>query len=864
MQCDAKANSFKAWCIKNNKETLLNEWNLEMNSSLSPNTIAARSHKKIWWTCLVGHTWQTSLSNRTNINKGTGCPYCSNKKVLPGYNDLLTLIPSLATEWDYEKNTNLTPRDVTKNCTKKVWWICSNKHNWQATILSRTQGNDCPYCSNQQVLYGYNDLLTTYPDIAKEWSSQKNDGLNPKDLVYGSTKKVWWTCTRCNYEWQTAVRKRTLKGTGCPKCASVNSGEKRIQNKINKCGSFQEWCIKNNYIDLLNEWNTDKNADLSPDQITVKSGKNIWWKCNHCKFEWETRLYNRTKPNPTGCPVCANLYVFQGVNDLMTLKPNIGIDWNYSKNTDTNPCKVSINSKQRVWWKCKDCNFEWQATINTRCKGQRCPNCLREERRSQIKPRIKKEVKSLYEEFPELAKEWNYERNGNLTPETISSHYSKRVWWKCAKQHEWITTIESRAIRHTNCPRCSRYGTSLPEYVVFYYVSSVFNNTEHRSKPFGFELDVYIPEYKIGIEYDGSLWHSGKNAEDKDTRKDEACYKNGIYLIRIKESNNNKVEDNTIYYNWDSDYSEIDFPVRLLLALIFSYINKTYNIDINWLRDRDSIEALYREEINYPKNSVAIVNPNLAMEWNYDKNGSLTPEQFSVGSNRNVWWMCSKGHEWQASISSRAKGVGCPACVNLKVEVGINDLASQRPDLLDEWHYDKNEMLTPSDVVYGSPKKVWWICSKCNCEWQTEIRKRAVDNTGCPYCAGRKIKIGVNDLTTTNKELVSEWHYIKNGSLKPTMVTRGSSKQVWWQCSTCNHNWKTSVSNRARLNSGCPKCKNTISKKIMNIDTGLVFNSIAEAEKYYSISHGRISMCCKGTRKTAGGYHWKYWNKKGL
>ncbi|MGD0170140.1 MAG: zinc-ribbon domain-containing protein, partial [Smithella sp.] len=51
------------------------------------------------------------------------------------------------------------------------------------------------------------------------------------------------------------------------------------------------------------------------------------------------------------------------------------------------------------------------------------------------------------------------------------------------------------------------------------------------------------------------------------------------------------------------------------------------------------------------KYSLLFCNPVLAREWHPTKNGSLTPSDVSVGSNRKVWWLCSKGHAWPATVS---------------------------------------------------------------------------------------------------------------------------------------------------------------------------------------------------------------------
>ena len=81
---------------------------------------------------------------------GTGCPYCAGKKVLKGYNDLKTVNPTLAKEWNYEKNNGLTPEDVMPNSNKKVWWKCSKGHEWQAMVINRNKGRGCPKCYREK------------------------------------------------------------------------------------------------------------------------------------------------------------------------------------------------------------------------------------------------------------------------------------------------------------------------------------------------------------------------------------------------------------------------------------------------------------------------------------------------------------------------------------------------------------------------------------------------------------------------------------------------------------------------------------------------------------------------------------------
>ena len=194
--------------------TLAKEWNYEKNNGLTPMDVMPNSDKKVWWECQNGHEWQAIIGNRS---KGQGCPYCAGKKVLKGFNDLQTVNPILANEWNYEKNNGLTPVDVSPNSNKKVWWKCSKDHEWQALIYHRNKGVGCPYCSNKKVLLGYNDLVTTNPELAIEWHPTRNEPLSPTMVTSGSHKKVWWKCSK-GHEWQATIDNRN-RGNRCPQCA---------------------------------------------------------------------------------------------------------------------------------------------------------------------------------------------------------------------------------------------------------------------------------------------------------------------------------------------------------------------------------------------------------------------------------------------------------------------------------------------------------------------------------------------------------------------------------------------------------------------------------------------------------------------
>ena len=199
-----------------------------------------------------------------------------------------------------------------------------------------------------------------------------------------------------------------------------------------------------------------------------------------------------------------------------------------------------------------------------------------------------------------------------------------------------------------------------------------------------------------------------------------------------------------------------------------------------------------------PGQSLAEVNSGLAAEWHPTKNGSLTAYDVSAGSGRKVWWLCGEGHEWEAKVSGRSRGDGCPAC-RAKPKPG-QSLAEVNEDLAAQWHPTKNGSLTAYDVSAGSERKVWWLCGERH-EWEARVYSRS-GGKGCSACAA-KPKPG-QSLAEVNEDLAAQWHPTKNGALTAYDVSAGSSRKVWWLCGK-RHEWETTVGDRSK-GSGCSAC----------------------------------------------------------
>lgn len=213
---------------------LLSEWCWDKNKNLDPSMLFPASSQKAWWKCSKDHTWESSLKTRT---RGSGCPICSGNKVSPGFNDLATLEPIIAAQWNFVRNAPLLPSEITVSSTRKVWWTCKNNHDWEATPGSRKRGRGCPYCTNKKIIFGYNDLATSHPKLINQWHPTKNDPLVPEDLTYGSIKSVWWICDY-GHEWKVSPNQRTSYNTDCPECClpSVSKAEQELADYFRALG----------------------------------------------------------------------------------------------------------------------------------------------------------------------------------------------------------------------------------------------------------------------------------------------------------------------------------------------------------------------------------------------------------------------------------------------------------------------------------------------------------------------------------------------------------------------------------------------------------------------------------------------------
>jgi len=555
---------------------------------------------------------------------------------------------------------------------------------------------------------------------------------------------------------------------------------------------LQTWCEQNK-PSLISEWDYEKNTKL-PNEYHNGSASKVWWKCSK-GHSYEMQIAKKTKRN-FGCPFCSGFRVCDD-NNVAVLYPKLLDEWDYEKNGAKTLYEFTKGSGYKAWWKCSK-GHSYQVMIHQKIRSKVCPYCCGQ--------RVSID-NCLSTTRPDLLGEWNFDRNKNISPNEITPGSHKRVWWKCSTcGFEWESFVYNRGIMGCGCPKCdSKKRTSFPEQSIGYYLSK-FEKVLYREKIENVEMDIFLPNLKIAIEYDGAFFHSRNGSEERDNKKNEFLMSKSIKLIRVKELKEKNVQPYLnetnygcdIYTSYNQNYLFINPLIIQIIDFINKIVNTTYKINPNIREDRNDILEKYIT--NLKENSVAIKKPIGIKKWYYIKNGNVDPYTIPYSSKKHFWWKCPTcGYEWDGAFENLTDALTCSKCVHshqskAKIEKGKYNLFDSNPVLMEEWDYSKNSDVDPKKITPGSNIKVWWICKKCGYSWQAVVKNRN-KGIGCPSCADK---------------------------------SRVQAKY----------------------------------KKVINIDTNEIYNSIEEAALSVNVGRTAITQCIKGRSKTAGGYHWKYYNDK--
>ena len=825
--CDGKIilpgfNDLATWCKKNNKQFLLDEWDYEINNSLTPQTVAPKAGKKVWWKCKKGHSWHASVIKRTD---GRGCPICANRLIYAGINDLATWCREnnridLLEEWDYEENKSLTPEMISKASGKKVWWQCKNGHSYSTTVAHRVKDKSgCPVCAGNIIENGFNDFATwckknKMQDLLEEWDYDSNKGISPQTIAPKTSKKVWWKCD-LGHKYIASVAQRTDRRSFCPICAG-----KKVEKGFN---DLTTWCLDNNRQNLLDEWDYEKNGVITPEIVTKAARKRIWWKCRN-NHSWSASLTSRTSQD-IGCPYCSNKKVLAGFNDFKTWcqdnnRNSLLNEWDNEKNESLTPEMVTRASNKKVWWRCEK-GHSWYVQVCNRTTGNTgCPFCsgLGTSFPEQAVAfylsksfRIKQRHKIDGFEYDVFLEEYNI----GIEYDGIFYHSKERTKRREKQKDSFSQKQGIVLLRIKEC----KIKVANENNIIFYPV------TKSKAVYLDTEFNNVILSLMERLEFITGV----KAYSDIDTVRDELLIRER-YSTTSKEERLSTIRPDLIL-EWNEDKNRGLSPDCFTLGSntkVWWKCNKGHEWEA-------SIHNRALSNTGCPICNGKIILPgfndlatwcndhgkkSLLDEWDYKKNENITPQIVAAKTSKKVWWKCEKGHSWQAQICNRTAGNCCPVCMNRIVLAGYNDFASwcgenNRQDLLDEWDNSKNKGFSPSSVGPNTKKKVWWRCKKGH-QWQSTVQNRK-KGQGCPVCSHHKVQTGFNDLETWciqngKQYLIDEWDFGKNGSITPNIIARSSHKKTWWICKM-GHSWQAVVNSRTQLGSGCPVCSGRITQE---------------------------------------------------
>ena len=436
--------------------------------------------------------------------------------------------PDLLQYWS--PNNKLDPSEISaKNNKVKCLWICVDcGTEFIRTCYRRQESGRCRQCAlkkrdkDQSIPPYKKSLGYLYPSIASTWSN--NNPCTPFDVYpKGHSHKCLWICTECGVEFKRTCADRH-KSSLCFECGNSSQPKKRATPK-----NYEE-SLAYIFPEIASTWS--HNNSVTPSVVYPYSNvpKRLWI-CLDCGEEYSRSCNGRQISGL--CKVCAikNKSNTPPKNkSLSYLYPSIAKTW--SPKNPTTPDKVyPYSNKPKYLWICIECGSEFERSCGDRQRSGRCSKCGFAEigkKLSQPAP-----FHSLADLYPDLLKEYSPANSRN--PYSIKPGSNYLAEWVCPKGHKWQANCYTRTgSNSTGCPHCcNRY--SEPEQSLRNALLPFGASPDPNYKIGPWKVDIYFPESKTVVEYDGSWWHSKDNKRSVDTRKTLDLLFLGYRVIRIRE-----------------------------------------------------------------------------------------------------------------------------------------------------------------------------------------------------------------------------------------------------------------------------------------------------------------------------------------
>ena len=701
--------------------------------------------------------------------------------------------PIAAEQWEYVKNGELTPDNVSAKSGRLVSFICSDNsnHRWEAKVYQRTKEGrniDCPYCDERKVLRGETDLFTKCP-IAKEyWDYEANGELDPNQLLYISNKKVHFKCKRGH----TFIRhvRDFIKTPGCRKCDKYENS------------------IKFTHPNIVRMWDYEKNKPDIPSNHLKTSSKKVYWKCPKCGYSWQCKVVARTVSKGL-CPACEVGSAFMtGVNDLATKHKNLLKYWDYDNNV-VSPSEVHLHDIRKFNWLCPDCNYSWSATAISRYvkkKGEvrklrNCPSC-----EGKVVVANRNDISITH---PHLAAEYVEILNTRPLSE-IKRGSNYNIHWKCSECNQYFVAKPSSRTRYKDgklhgCPYCAG-KLPIPGINDFKTLKPVIaDEWDYDANDKGpEEYTVYsMKNVYWKCKNDNShKWLAAVQARSKGGYKCPICYPTRKKVPKFSNAHPEHLQ----YWDYNKNKKAPDQYNQYSNAKVWWICSEGH--EFQQVIGRIAMKGFYcviceNSYLVEGINDVATVYPRFVEIWDYEKN-EVTPNQVRYAENVYYHYRCNLGHSWWGTLKSVVDDdYECVYCSGKRVLSGLNSFKDLYPELTEEWNHEINSNRPDkTSIQYSHP--ITWKCSKCNMDYLARIRERINGSKTCPYCSGKRAIPGKTSLKALYPQLAEK--YSSNNTVTADEVLPNYSLYVNWTCSKYHVEWSAPVVDVVEGRRTCPYC----------------------------------------------------------
>lgn len=672
---------------------------------------------------------------------------------------LLGEVPALLKYW--------SPINVHRNNFKKLkvtstilaFWYCEKcDFLWKASIKTTYKNSlksptFCPRCDFGKYLEkGVNDIYTKYPNFEQFINFNIEDQLTIKDeiqnLSFASKHIFSYKCPTCQENWRDIAKGARLGQSENGELFHIDCNEQS-----------RHLYYKDVYPNLGKIYKTGSNI-LEFDQLKLSTNVTIplQWECNHCHNLFNlsiSKMFSRIKRDSVYCYECKAsfkelFFETDSTIPLSYLTPNYIKEWS-SENT-VHPTQVDILSDIEVKWSCKNCHGSYTAKICEK-DSRSCPYCNDREMLSGFN--------SLEKTHSYLEIFWDSSNTKSLS----------EIWYKSTELMNWICPCCSVVFQCSPIEMISRVNLdnrnfqtcpALCDWTDKVFNNIIFHDTPIFLKEWSSKNEISLHRASMYQEYKKYWWNCSK------------C--NGEYRCSI--------------------------PIRREVTNSCPYCNK--------------------EQILKGYNTLADQYPVLAKYWS-SKN-ELEPGNITLDplENKRYLWKCVSCHmDFKSMFREVLKAYGeieiaglsdiCPYCTRELPNPQTESLNIVKPFLIEEWHKNISNSKPIEEFFPESEIKLWWKCRNCHGQFLARICDREENDDCCPYCSGRTVLAGFNDLETVHPELLNEWS--SKNIKKMSEVLANSTMLALWECHSCHGIFQKQINKRINEGHVCPYCSN---KKVLS------------------------------------------------